>query len=560
MHKSAFRHAFDWDLRRTTLEDPGLGARVLAADPALEDAGAAELIAGGRVVRASGLLTGKPGLRLAAMLIDLGAWDEAVAVLEDPACDYSARESPRSLVLARALAAGGRLGEAKTALERAHRLGLDPKGVRLAGALTRALEGASGASVAQTVDDLCLLNLPALAAQMLMAPLARGGDDAQTLELLDSAFDVLRMASPETAAGLLEAMAPLYRADGREESLRATLALMAGGADAGVEPESEGSSRRQLLLRACLAEACAAARLWPGAIQRFDFVGKKWGDPDECLSELARCVGRDLLDRNPVRLLAPQGERRILDIFAYNGEAVMLQLKLADMAGWVDQFVLVEADETFPGRPKPLHFHDDPAAAAGPYADRIRPVVVPTPPSYVDFTWAREFFQKDCAVLGLDGLGAPGDVVILSDADEFLKREVVAGFDGDVASCALRTFKFFLNCELAKPQLKTAVTRARHAAAHGWNYLRLGAIRYRSARALPDAGWHFTNIGDPEWLAYKMQCTAHEEWAYQDRDFFARKLPKFRKALGPGYVRSQIDETFPASVRARRDALADFIL
>ena len=240
----------------------------------------------------------------------------------------------------------------------------------------------------------------------------------------------------------------------------------------------------------------------------------------------------------------------------------MLQLKLRDMAGWVHQFVLAEADETFPGRPKPLHFRSDPAAAAGPHANRIRPLVVPEPPPHIDFTWAREFFQKDHAVFGLDGLARPDDLVILSDADEILVRSAVEGFRGDAAAGALRTFRFFLNCEFVPsvPQLKATVTRAGFAARHGWNYLRLGAIRYRRAEHLPAAGWHFSNIGDPQWLAYKMQCTAHEEWAHMDQSYFERKLPKMRKALGANFVRREIDDSFPASIRESREALASFIL
>ena len=131
-----------------------------------------------------------------------------------------------------------------------------------------------------------------------------------------------------------------------------------------------------------------------------------------------------------------------------------------------------------------------------------------------------------------------------------------------MASGALRTFRLFLNCELvsATPNLKATVTSARQAAAHGWNYLRLGAIRFRRTEYLPNAGWHFSSIGNAEWLAYKMQCTAHEEWSYMDKGFFERKLPKMRKALGPGFQRCEIDDSFPACIRESREALAEFIL
>jgi hypothetical protein len=57
-----------------------------------------------------------------------------------------------------------------------------------------------------------------------------------------------------------------------------------------------------------------------------------------------------------------------------------------------------------------------------------------------------------------------------------------------------------------------------------------------------------------------MKCTAHEEWAFMDQSWFERKLPKMRRALGPGLVRREIDDSFPASLRQMQAALADLIL
>ncbi len=563
MIKSSFRYGFDRDLCRTALEDPDLGARVLAGRRKLEGVSPVELIAGGRAARAAGPIPAKLALRLAGGLLDLGAWQEALSVLEDGATDFTGRDAPRGYLMARAFAAAGRREAARSALAEASSLGLAAKSIEPAGWLAAALGDGVSDDVPEAAAQLCALGLPALAAEILTRTLASAcKDGAVTDDLLETAFGILRLGGRAEAVRLLEVMVPLYRAEGRAESLQATLAVIGGAPDVGVEPESESSSARQLLLRACLAEACAAARLWPAAIRRFDYVGKKWREHPDSMCELARCVGRDLLDGAEISLLAPGGPRRIIDLFPYNGEAAMLQMRLRETGDWIDGFVLVEADETFPGRPKPLHFRNDPTGAAGPYADRITPVVVPKPPGHIDYTWAREFFQKDCSVLGLDGLCAPEDLVILSDADEILARAAFEGFQGDVASGALRTFRIFLNCELisSPTPLKATVTRARQAIAHGWNYLRLGAIRFRRGEHLPNAGWHFSSIGNAEWLAYKMQCTAHEEWSYMDQSFFERKLRKVRKGLGPGFQRCEIDDSFPACIRENREALADFIL
>ena len=562
MNKSAFRYGFDRDLVRTALRDEALGPRVLRARPDLDGAAPAELIAGARSLRAAGRLPAKPALRLAGGLLDLGLPHETIEVLEDGRVDYSGRDGPRRLALARAFAAAGEPGRAAAALASAAAAGIPQPAERTVATLARALapEAVSAAEAPALVDELCALALPALAVDVLAPHL--GSSDPR---LVAAAFEVLRLSDGEAAVRLIAAMQRPYRLEGREAAWRSTLAALEGGPDAGAEPEGEGSSRLRLLLRACLAEACAAAGRWPAAIARFDYAGRKWREPPDSLCELARCVGRDLLDQRTIRLLPPdEAPPRIHDVFPYNGEARMLQLKLREMSDWIDRFVLVEADETFPGRPKPLYFQADPRAAAGELADRIVAVVAPKPPRHIAYTWAREFFQKDSAVFGLEGRCRPNDLVILSDADEILDGSAVAGFQGDVAPGALRTFRYFLNCEMVSETtpLKATVTRANLAAAHGWNYLRLGAIRYRRGAQLKGAGWHFSSIGNAEWLAYKMQCTAHEEWSYQDQTFFARFLTKMRRegGLGADFVRREIDESFPASIRDGRDALADIIL
>ncbi len=558
MKTSAFHLGFHRDLVLTQLADQGLGARALRSRPTLEGASAAELIAGARALRAAGSLKAKPGLRLASGLLELGLPEEALEVLEDRRVDYAAGENARRLALARALAAAADHKAARAELERAEAAGAAAPG---SASLTRALGSPVPVEDALALAaELCGLGLADLAARVLEPHL-----EAPPPDVLKGAFAVLRLCGPKAAHRLVQALERTFRQEGREASWRSTLTALDGGQDAGVEPEDEGSSARKLLLRACLAEACASARLWPAAIARFDFTGKRWPEPPDSLCELARCVGRDLLDRRPVAL-APQDPAppRIFDLFPYNGEARLLQLKLSEMQGWIERFILVEADETFTGRPKPLYYRSDPQTAAGALTDRITPVVAVKPPGHIAYTWAREFFQKDCGVFGLAGLGRPDDLVILSDADELLEREAAQGFKGEVAAAEMRTFRYFLNCEvvLPTPALKATVTQARLAAAHGWNYLRLGAIRYRRASRLRAAGWHFSSIGDAEWLAYKMQCTAHEEWAYQDETFFARFLTKMRKegGLGAELAHREIDASFPASIRDSQDALADIIL
>ena len=164
MKRSAFRQGFERDLCSTALEDPDLGLRVLAERPKLEGGSPAELIAGGRAARAAGPIGGKLALRLAGGLLDLGAGQEAISVLEDDASDFRGREAHRDLFLARALAMAGDLGAARSALARAEAAGLELKAADAAGTLAQALGTRPIDSGLELAAELCSMNLPALAA------------------------------------------------------------------------------------------------------------------------------------------------------------------------------------------------------------------------------------------------------------------------------------------------------------------------------------------------------------------------------------------------------------
>jgi hypothetical protein len=563
MSKTVFGYAFERDICLTALEDADLGARVLRSDPTLNEARGAELIAGGRLIRSDGRLKAKLALRLAGALVDAGLASEGASVLQDERTSFADREGQRQVWLARAQLAAGEAMAARTAVDWALQNGVQV-GSDLLSVMAWALgtgDRREAGQAAHMAERLCLWGLADAAAEALVPFLSDAQAGPASDELIAAAFGVMRLAAPKFGRRLLEAMAPIYAAEGCSESFNATLRTLDGGEDAGIEPESQDASARRLLLRACLAEACASARLWPAAIVRLDFAGKRGEEPADALCELARCVGRDVLGRLDLRLQPHENPPRTFDVSNFNGEFAMLQLKLREMAGWIDRFVLAEADATFTGLPKRLYFQEQPDAG-GAFADRITHVVVPTPPVHIASTWAREFFQKDSAVAGLSGRCSPDDLVILSDVDEFTDRTAIEGFDADLASLELRTFRFFLNLEVAfdRPQLKSAIARARFVAAHGWNYLRLGVSRYRHAAYLPKAGWHFTSIGNPQWLARKMQCTSHEEWSYMDQTYFEKRLRNFRRGRTGGYTRREIDGSFPASITENLEALADFIL
>jgi hypothetical protein len=402
----------------------------------------------------------------------------------------------------------------------------------------------------------------AAAADLLRRFLERQGAEVahEPEAVLAAAVAVLRVAPADKAEDLLLALRPLFEAEGEADAWRATLRVHRGGRD---DPRSHTpNDRRRLQLSTCLGQACAAAGKWRAAIVRLQPTRKQTDATSEALTELARCVGRDVLTDFRLQF-APPAPPRVFNLFPFNAEFTLLEMRLEEMAPFVDHFVIVEAAQTHTGRPKPLHFLERRAEFAR-WADKIIHVTAPAFPPHIDAAWARDFFQRDSAVRGLQGLAAPDDLVIISDADEIIRRGALEDLpDAPLAGADLRTFSYFFNYEIiyGKPRIKAAIVRARLLAEHGCSWLRVGAPRYFSHTFVPQAGWHFTSIADPEGIALKFQASSHEEHGHLGRRHFEEVLERIRReGLGPDHVRRELDDSFPAALLRRRAALADLLL
>ena len=105
----------------------------------------------------------------------------------------------------------------------------------------------------------------------------------------------------------------------------------------------------------------------------------------------------------------------IYDCFILYNELDLLELRLRELEGVVDRFVLVEAPVTFSGVPKPLLCHEN-RRRFSKWRSKIRHVVVNDMPTGKD-PWAHENHQRSAIVRGIPD-ASPSDGIILSDGDE----------------------------------------------------------------------------------------------------------------------------------------------
>ncbi|HEX5399119.1 MAG TPA: hypothetical protein VFY06_08735 [Verrucomicrobiae bacterium] len=237
----------------------------------------------------------------------------------------------------------------------------------------------------------------------------------------------------------------------------------------------------------------------------------------------------------------------IYDCFIFFNELELLELRLHELAGVVDRFVLVEATRTFTNKSKPLFFQEN-RARFHEFEDRIIHVVVDDSPALPD-PWAVEQFQRNCILRGLTQC-RPDDWVLVSDVDEIPRGETVSRIvrehqfpsgiwaDGIVRPLVriFTTWNFsqgrirrnnpfifklqqsnhrhFLNCVTVNPP--------KHIHWYGTrmmfrrDLLSPQLARHSGYKVIPDGGWHFTAMGGVERIVQKIQSFAHQEFNRPD--------------------------------------------
>jgi beta-1,4-mannosyl-glycoprotein beta-1,4-N-acetylglucosaminyltransferase len=284
-----------------------------------------------------------------------------------------------------------------------------------------------------------------------------------------------------------------------------------------------------------------------------------------------------------------RARRRIFDCFIFYNELDILEVRLNEMADVVDRFVIVEANSTFQGDPKPLYFAENRSRFKR-FADKISYVECNFPPVVenrlsrrFDQNWGRENFQRDQIIRGLSDADRD-DLIILSDVDEILnpvrlKEAIKVRRRHDLTIFTMPMYRFCFNRRLREtwklgPRMTefsrlTSMQNLRSARL-SWSKraerLGFGKLHARLRNAVTlgvnhrisevgDAGWHFTSIGDWNNWKTKISAFAHAEW---------RNDPTFKDEAA--YLRYMLETTdiapleeLPNCIRNNLDKFGKFL-
>ncbi len=200
---------------------------------------------------------------------------------------------------------------------------------------------------------------------------------------------------------------------------------------------------------------------------------------------------------------------KLFDCFTFNDELDLLELRLETGAPYVDAFVLVEADKTFSGAVKPLHYELNQSRFSK-WRDKIRHVVVDDMPPPLPKRWAAEVHQRNSLLRGLEDARAD-DVILVSDVDEIVHPEVLATLRGGtrgLTGLEMPSSFRFANWMLPPGEFACAARAMPFSGLEDPHHQR---NHVKPERIVRDAGRHLTTLGDVERLVSKFESYGHAE-------------------------------------------------
>lgn len=220
---------------------------------------------------------------------------------------------------------------------------------------------------------------------------------------------------------------------------------------------------------------------------------------------------------------------KIYDCFTFYNELDLLEIRLRETYSQVDKFVIVESTKTFQNVTKPLYFLENRNIYIE-FLDKIIHVVVDTPLGHSD-PWANERHQREEIKRGLKDI-SQDDYVIIGDVDEILRASTINKLRSTTAQiCHMRIpyFNFKFNYLSINDRESYCVWNLAVLAKNisSIENLRLTRLRINQLN-LPTgfkndqfeifehAGWHFSYMGDNEFIINKLKSFSHCEFNNED--------------------------------------------
>ena len=263
---------------------------------------------------------------------------------------------------------------------------------------------------------------------------------------------------------------------------------------------------------------------------------------------------------------------KIYDLFTFNNELDLLEIRLNELDSVVDTFIICESTMSHNNEPKPLYFSNN-RKRFKKFLHKIDLVIFDSV-KHTD-SWSIENDHRRALSEKIPVNLNEEDILLLSDLDEIPRKDIVEKLKSrredqfPATLCSTMYSGSFYNHVIAPPnQLHNDGTVALKFIQYKQNQ---DLQHYRNIRSqtLPriyDAGWHFTSMGGPKNVLKKIQSFAHNEYrdsgvAYTERGI-SDAIKEGTDVFGRiGYVveKVELDDTFPKYLLENKDKFKNLI-
>lgn len=190
----------------------------------------------------------------------------------------------------------------------------------------------------------------------------------------------------------------------------------------------------------------------------------------------------------------------IIDCFPFFNELDVMEIRLRELAPYVDHFVIAEGTHTHTGKPKPLYIKDNMERFK---EFNIQYLVVPFMPGKT--AWQNEVFGREYMLSNMDA--DLDDLLLISDADEIPNLK---GYNGEEGVFDHEQYLYFLNSINGRHWKGTFAVKYKNVG----DFCKTvkGRVRYkRNGSIVGGLGWHFSSIGSSDRIKEKIEACAHQE-------------------------------------------------
>ena len=260
---------------------------------------------------------------------------------------------------------------------------------------------------------------------------------------------------------------------------------------------------------------------------------------------------------------------RIFDCFLYNGENIVLDIRLNTLSKYIEKFIIIESKYDHQGNKKKLTFKIDNFIK---FKEKIIYLVIENFPEKLS-NWERENYQRNYINEGLSSANED-DYIIISDVDEIpnlsktidLHNYKFTVFEQKMFYYKLnlhnKTEPFWYGSRICKKKYLKSPQWLRNQKIKSYPFWRFDKIKWNIVK---NGGWHFSFLMRPDQIKNKIKSFAHSEYNnnyYTNIEKIERsieeKIDLFNRPIS--YKKDIIDEIFPKYIIDNKEKFKEWIL